>query len=274
MTSPHPAMTRILDVIERLQERPYRTNFILSGEPGTGKEGLGRALHQLMAPAAPLVRLDVVGFPEDEALAALCGRGKEAGVAEQADGGTIIIEETAGLGPRVQLALLRLLKAGKCERVGTAPSARGRDGAPPRRLQVNAIALTDRDLLVEVAAGRLRHDLYYRLARVLLWLPPLRDRMDDIAPSAIWMGNRVLDAAGLDLEVRSSEDLRQAGPAERARAVELDAGAVDVLRRHGWPGNFRELETVLERALLLYRESPVLRADDIRAALALPLQVV
>jgi transcriptional regulator of acetoin/glycerol metabolism len=67
ISSPHPAMTRILDVIERLQDRPYRTNFLLAGEPGTGKDGLARALHQLMAPRGALVRLDVAGFPEQAA---------------------------------------------------------------------------------------------------------------------------------------------------------------------------------------------------------------
>ena len=108
MTSAHPAMTSILDVIERLSDRPYRTNFVLLGEPGTGKEGLARALAQLSCAGGPLVRFDVSGFPEDDALELLCGGGRRGGVAEAADGGTILVEEAAGLGPRVQAALLRL----------------------------------------------------------------------------------------------------------------------------------------------------------------------
>ena len=113
IASAHPAMTRILDVIERLSERPYRTNFVLVGEPGTGKEGLGRALAHLTCPEGPLVRYDVAGFPEEEALDLLCGTARRAGIAEAADDGVVFVEELAGLGPRVQAALLRLVKSGR-----------------------------------------------------------------------------------------------------------------------------------------------------------------
>src|SRR5262249_18005660 len=99
MTAPHPALTQILDVIERMQEDPYRTNFVLLGEPGTGKEGLARALHHLTCPDGPLVRLDVAGFSDDDALAALRGAGKDEGAARRANDGTLLIEEAAGLGP-------------------------------------------------------------------------------------------------------------------------------------------------------------------------------
>jgi DNA-binding NtrC family response regulator len=81
------------------------------------------------------------------------------------------------------------------------------------------------------------------------------------------MGNRILRAAGLRLEVMTTEDFESATPAERASAIELDPGAVRELAAHGWPGNFRELETVLERAFLLYRSGAVVGAPEIRAAL-------
>lgn len=273
MTSTHVAMTRILDVIERLSDRPYRTNFVLLGEPGTGKEGLGRALADLSCPRGPLVRYDVSGFPEEDALVILCGSGRRAGVAEVADGGTILIEEAAGLGPQVQATLLRLLKTGRCERRGVAAVDAAVDedarnnGTKIRRFDLRIVAMSDRDLPAEVAAGRFRHDLYYRLARIVLSLPPLRERKDDIGPAVIWMGNRILRAAGVKLELLGAEDFRQATPDERARAIALDSAAVRRLEQHTWPGNFRELETVLERALLLYRQGGTMGPGEITAAL-------
>lgn len=261
VASPHPAMTRVLDVIERLQDRPYRTNFLLSGEPGTGKDGLGRALAGLAAPRGPVVRLDVAGFPEEVALGALCGRGKAPGAAEAADGGTLIIEEVVGLPARVQEALLRLLKAGRVRRLE-------RDEDVDRHLTVNTVALTDRDPEGAVAEGLLRHDLYHRIARVNLWLPPLRERPEDIGPAAIWMGNRILAAAGVPLDLFTSDDLARANARERSRAIELRQDAIDALAAHSFPGNLRELEVVLERALLLYRAGLQVGAEEIRAALA------
>jgi DNA-binding NtrC family response regulator len=261
VSSAHPAMGRILDVVERLTEHPYRTNALVWGEPGTGKGGLARALAQLMAPGRPFVRLDVAGFPEDDALATLCGHGNHPGAAEQANGGYLAIEEVIGLPARVQEALLRLFKTGRVRRLGA-------DDDRPDKLQVGAIALGDENVAAAVAAGKLRHDLYWRLARVSLWLPPLRERPEDIPAAAIWMGNRILAAAGVPLELRSTEDLAIAPPNERRRALELAASAITALQAHTWPGNFRELEATIERALLLYRQSSTITDDEIRAALA------
>lgn len=274
VTSAHPGMTKILEVVERLSERPYRTNFVLLGEPGTGKEGLGRALAHLTCPDGPLVRYDVAGFPEEDALDLLCGTARRSGIAEAADGGTIFIEELAGLGPKVQAALLRLLKSGRCERRGgirpTADLDSDSDdglGRRGKRLEVRVIASSDRELGAEVAAGRLRHDLYYRLARVALWLPPLRERIEDIGPATIWTGNRVLRAASVALELVGAPELERLPPADRARAIVLLPEAVRRLEQYPWPGNFRELEVVLERALLLHRTGDTIGAGEISAAL-------
>lgn len=274
MTSNHPAMTRILEVIDRLQDQPFRTNFVLLGEPGTGKEGLARALAHLSRPMGPMARYDVAGFPEEDALALLRGQRGRGGAAHAADGGFLLIEEAAGLGPRVQAALLRLLKTGRCDEgavmtLNGSPEdhlAGGKDAAP-RRLSVNVIAMSDRDLAAEVAAGRFRHDLYYRLARMVLTLPPLRERIEDIGPAAIWMGNRILRAVGIPLELRAAEDVDRAPAEERARAIALDASAVRALEAHPWTGNLRELETVVERALLLHRTKNRIGAAEIAAAL-------
>jgi DNA-binding NtrC family response regulator len=264
MTSPHPAMTAALDVVGRLQERPYRTNFVLLGEPGTGKAGLARALHQLVCPDGPLVRFNVAGFTDDDALAVLAGDGKRGGAAAAAAGGTLLIGETAGLGPRTQAALIRVLKAGRVDSEADEPPRQG--GPAGRGRRVCAIAMSDHDLWAEVRAGRFRHDLYWRLARVVLKLPPLRERKHDIAPAAIWMGNRILRDAGLPNELVTSEDRARLAPADQANAIELKRDAVAALEEQEWQGNLRELETVLERALLLYRDGNTLDARAVRAA--------
>ena len=126
--------------------------------------------------------------------------------------------------------------------------------------------MSDHDLWAEVRAGRFRHDLYWRLARVVLKLPPLRERKQDIAPAAIWMGNRILREAGLANELVTSDELDRLPAAERANAIELKRDAVAALEEQEWQGNLRELETVLERALLLYREGGALDAKAVRAA--------
>jgi DNA-binding NtrC family response regulator len=264
MSSPHPAMGQILDVVERLQDRPYRTSCLLLGEPGTGKEGLARALHHLMAPGTPLVRVDFGGYSDEEALAGLSSLAKEA------DGGMLLVEEIALLSARVQTALLRLLK-------GDAVSPRARDhihGVPQketqRRLRLNVVALSDRSLAADVAGGRFRHDLYFALARIVLTLPPLRERPQDLGPACVWIGNRILRAAGRDRELMTAEEFARATAAERGSAIELRPDAVAALARHDWPGNFRELETVLERAVMLHRNGASIGAQEVEAALATP----
>lgn len=267
IASTHPAMTRILEVIERLQERPFHTNVLVQGPPGSGKEGLARALHELMAPGAPLVRLDTVGLDDEQALDALCGRGRRAGAAERARGGTLLVEEVAELPARAQGELLRIVKTGVVDRRGQA-AGRARSGESTGRSRpFNVIALTDQDLPGLVAARRFRHDLYFRLARLVLTLPPLHERLDDLGPAAIWMGNRLLRDAGVPLSLWSPEDAAAASPAERRRAIVLEPSALDALRAHPWPGNFRELEVVMERALLLYREGDSVDAATIQRAL-------
>ena len=103
----------------------------------------------------------------------------------------------------------------------------------------------------------------------MLDLPPLRERMQDLAPAAVWIGNRVLRNAGRDYELMTAEEFARASSEDRAAAIELRADAIEALQRHSWPGNFRELEAVLERALMLYRKGQAIGAAEIEAALAI-----
>lgn len=258
VTSPHPAMGNVLEVLDRLQDRPFRTNALLLGEPGTGKGGLARAIAHMIAPHGKAVRVDLCGYDDESALERLCGVSKTPGLVEEAHEGTLLIEEAGDLSMRVQNELLRIMKTGKVKR-------RGQDKDLPARVCV--VALSDRDLRGLVAAGQFRHDLYYRLARVVLWLPPLRERIEDAGVAAVWMGNRILQSAGIPLTLRGPEDMKRANADEQRRSIELTPAAIEALSNHTWPGNFRELEAVLERALLLYRTDRRVGADEIAKAM-------
>jgi DNA-binding NtrC family response regulator len=231
IASAHPQIEFILDTVARLSERPFRTNFLILGEPGTGKEGLARALHELVGGGRELVKVR-----EPETL--------EGALKRTAKGGMVLIDELNLLDHAHQLALLDAIK---------------QHGGP------RVIAMTDEDPIVMVNGGRLRHDLYWRLARIVLTLPPLRERTEDIPAAAVWMGNRILRDHGIANEMRLPDDV-----AHPKTDIVLTPGAIEALRAHDWKGNFRELEAVLERALLLYREAGPLTPEAVRLALIGP----
>src|SRR5205085_1678545 len=137
-----------------------------------------------------------------------------------------------------------------------------REEGPVGERPAVVVALTDHDLAAAVAEGRFRHDLYYRLARVVLRLPPLRQRPADVPRAALWMANRVLRTRGLG---RTAE--LGAAPGGEEAVFQVLPEAIEALRGYDWPGNFRELEAVIERAILLYSDRQRLSADDVRAAL-------
>jgi DNA-binding NtrC family response regulator len=257
--SEHPSLVRVLDVFDRLQDRPYRSNALLQGEPGTGKEGLARALHALMQDQpGPFVECSLTGRAVGAAAADLCGEPGAPGLIERADGGTLYLDEVAGIPAELQLRVLSAVR-GRVRREGELDE---------RPVRVTVIAATEGDLRAEVRAGRFRHDLYYRLARIELALPPLRERREDVGRLALWIGTRILHRAGLER--------RLLGPDERADedsagALTLTEDAIEALAAHDWPGNLRELDAVLERALMLYAppDGPV-TAGHVRAALAGP----
>ena len=264
LASQHPAVRHIFDVIEHLQARPYATNAVIGGEPGTGKEGLAHTLHDLMHPdGGPIVSLSTSGRAEDELAAELFGtapkvRGERPtdGLVVEADGGTLVLDEIIGLSPKLQRRLLELLKRGGYHREGEDRE---------RRVQLNVCVITDGNLAAEVAAGRFRHDLYHKLARLELVLPPIRERPEDIPQAAVWMANRVLTDRG-----RPGTVVLEGEGEAPAGAIVFRREAIENLRLQRWPGNFRELEIVVERAILLYSDGKQITGGDVTRALADP----
>ncbi len=226
-----PAMR---DVVERIRlAAPSTTTVLIRGETGTGKEGLARMVHEFSPRFnAPFIAVNLGAIPEGLIESELFGHEKGAftganrrrpGRFEQADGGTIFLDEVGDAPPSVQVRLLRVLQERVVERVG---------GTEPVRVDVRVIAATNQNLEEMVARGTFRTDLYYRLAVFPVELPPLRDRREDVRPLATYFLAR--HAAAMHRRPpRVSEDVWRA------------------LEAHEWPGNVRELENFLQRALIL-----------------------
>ena len=247
--SSHPDLAALLDVIERLQARPHRTSVLIRGEAGTGKEGLARALHDLMCgPQAPFIEVHAVGrweSVEDE----LFGQG---GLVRQAHGGTLFFDEVSALPGSVQWRLAELLRKGVVHA--------GKRAVPA---DVCMVACTEQDLSAMVRAGEFRHDLYYRMARLVFTLPPLRERPTDVRRAVVWIGNRVLERA------HDPRTLQPVADRDATGAIGLTDEAVEALCGYDWPGNYRELDAVMERALLVFLgDAADLRAEHVHRAIA------
>jgi two-component system nitrogen regulation response regulator NtrX len=225
-------MRRTRELIE--QVAPTAARVLLTGESGTGKELAAVALHAHSSRAAgPFVRVNSAAIPRDLVESEMFGheRGAFTGATERrrgrfelADGGTLFLDEVGELGPEAQAKLLRALESGEIERVG---------GQLPIRVDVRVIAATNRDLRAEVAAGRFREDLYYRLHVIPIHLPPLRERPDDIPELVAHFVGRLQHRDGLVPPVFGED-------------------ALERLRGHAWPGNVRELANICERLAILH----------------------
>jgi two-component system response regulator FlrC len=236
------------DVSRRLADLARRVaasdcTVLIAGESGTGKEVLARFIHR-NSPRADraFVAVNCAAIPENMLEAILFGYERGAftgahaahpGKFEQAQGGTLLLDEVTEMPLGLQAKLLRVLQEREVERLG---------GRTPVSLDVRVLATTNRNLRAEVAAGRFREDLYYRLNVFPLTTAPLRERRDDVLPLAM----HVLNA--------------RCRPGEHIPA--LSAEAAHILLTHAWPGNVRELDNVMQRALIL-ANGPVIQAENI-----------
>jgi two-component system nitrogen regulation response regulator NtrX len=240
------AIQAVLDVIGKVAPTP--TRVLITGENGSGKELVARAIHRGSPRSAkPFVEVNCAAIPGELIESELFGHmkgsftgavGDRAGKFEQADGGTIFLDEVGDMSLAAQAKVLRVLQEGVITRVGAAKSI---------RVDVRVIAATNKAVAAEIAAGRFREDLYYRLNVVPVSVPPLRARRDDIP---------------LLVERFVSELTRTAGFPRKTFASD----AVDALQRSEWPGNVRELRNTVERLLILSPGAQVTLADVQQAA--------
>jgi len=235
------SMRRVFEQVRLVAK--WNTTVLIRGETGTGKELIANAIHYNSPRAkAPFVKLNCAALPENLLESELFGHEKGAftgavnqrkGRFEQADSGTLFLDEVGEVSAAFQSKLLRVLQEGEMERVG---------GNHTIKVDVRVIAASHRDLEGEVAAGRFREDLYYRLNVMPITLPALRERLEDIPDIAHFLVDKIAR--------------------QQSRPLELTDAALRVLMHHAWPGNVRELENCLERAAVL-TEAEIIDRDAI-----------
>ena len=226
-----PAMREVFRVTRRVAAS--RACVLIVGETGTGKELIARAIHDLSQRASgPYIRVNCGALTESLLESELFGhvKGSFTGAVENRTGrfeaahtGSIFLDEINSTSPKLQVKLLRVLQEGEFERVGDVKTF---------KVDTRFVAATNRDLLDEIDSGRFREDLYYRLNVVPIYLPPLRERREDIPPLVEFFLKRFSD--------QNRKDIRRVHPE-----------AMRLLRDHDWPGNVRELQNYVERGVVL-----------------------
>jgi DNA-binding NtrC family response regulator len=236
-----PAMKHVLRIVGDVG--PSDANILIAGEPGTGKEVVAQTLHAVsQRNGRRLVAVNAGGLSEGVFESELFGhvrgaftdaRTDRVGRFELADGGTLFLDEIANISPTQQSRLLRVLQTGELERVGSSRTI---------RVDVRVLSASNADLPAEVAAGRFRADLLYRLNAIEIHIPPLRERREDIAPLASFF-----------LNAYSAK--------YRKQVTSFDSAAMRAMLEHDWPGNVRELQHAVERAVLMAQGDRIQAGD-------------
>jgi two-component system, NtrC family, nitrogen regulation response regulator NtrX len=236
------ALRQVLDRVEKVA--PTDARVLVTGENGTGKELIARAIHRLSPRAEkPFVEVNCAAIPSELIESELFGHMKgsftgavedRAGKFELADGGSLFLDEIGDMSMNAQAKVLRALQEGIITRVG---------GAKPIKVDVRIVAATNKDLEEEISEGRFREDLYYRLNVIPLHVPPLRERREDIAM----------------LVQHFAESFAREGALKPRRFTDE---AISKLQRMDWSGNVRELRNTVERLMIL-SSGPIVAADDI-----------
>jgi DNA-binding NtrC family response regulator len=237
------ALQKVLSVVKKVAKS--NSTVLIRGETGTGKELIAGAIHHnSLRSSRNFVKVNCAALQENLLESELFGHEKGAftgadrqriGRFEQADGGSLFLDEIGDMSASTQAKILRVLQEHEFERLG---------GTRTIKVDVRLIAATNRDLPAMVTQGQFREDLYYRLNVVTIDMPPLRERKDDILPLAMWF-------------------IRRFGSELKKKLDGCDTEAQKMLMRYNWPGNIRELENAIERAALL-AENSMIRADDLR----------
>ncbi len=251
-----PRMREVYGIIDKVA--PSELSIVIEGETGTGKELVASAIHERSRrQRQPMVIFDCSAFPENLLESELFGHEKGAfsgairthrGVFERADGGTIFLDELGEMPIKLQPKFLRALENGEIRRVG---------GERTIKVDVRVVAATNRDLTTMVEEGKFRRDLFYRLAKVRLCLPSLRDRVEDLDLLAEHFLN----------------EIRGARPEGSIEARSFSAEAIKLMGKYDWPGNIRELRNVVERSITFCEEAAVGVDDlptDLQARMGLP----
>jgi two-component system nitrogen regulation response regulator NtrX len=235
------AIRALIDTVERVAPTPARV--LISGENGTGKELVARAVHRLSSRAnEPFIEVNCAAIPSELIESELFGHMKgsftgavndRSGKFELADGGTLFLDEIGDMSLAAQAKVLRVLEDGVVTRIG---------GSKPTAVDVRVIAATNKNLEAEIAEGRFRQDLYYRLNVVPVTVPPLRDRREDIPALVQHFVNLLTQREGM-----------------APRAVAPDA--IERLTSYDWPGNVRELRNTIERLLILTTSTRITAPD-------------